>query len=452
MYSKNTQILKSFFSGFTFLLILSLAGSVSASEQSVAWNSKDLDARWLPWIGSWHLVTDKINQGESSLKENYLLTISPGSDRNSVTMKGHRDDKVLVEEKLISDGLSHPLDDKKCSGSYTYSWSENGKRLLLKSESNCPGDPPRRISGMSIIDVNRDWLDIQLLQSGSEKAVSIRKYRNVDRDESIISSRFDPDKVSASRIAASEKFSISEIKELSSKVEPEVLEAALLETKTPFPINSKELIGLSDSGVDSRVVDLMVALSFPDKFSIGREVIPMEQVTAPQTLYRSNYYSYYCPILPWHWSSSSYMSYMYGYSYLGWYLYGGPYYPLWWGYYPPIYDGGGGGGGGGVRGDKGILVKGRGYVRVDSDSSEASPRYAQPRVAPVQSGSRTSSRYAQPNVATPTVSAPVQSSSSSPSGGSPSYSYPSGSSGGSVSTGPSSGQPGASPRGYSSGR
>ena len=466
------------------IFMATLSNNTWASEGMEAEKYQKIDARWLPWVGSWQLVSTKINTGESFTQQEYLLTISPGTDGNSIIMKGQQEDKVLVEEEVIADGLRHPLKDEKCSGYYVYSWSETGKRLLLNSESNCPGDPPRKISGMSIIDNNRDWLDIQVLQNGTEKAVSIRKYRNINSD-AIPSGLFNPDQISASRITAAKNFTINEIIELSGKVEPEVLESALLEIRKPFPINSKQIARLSDSGVNSRIVDLMVAFSFPDKFNVGQEAISLAQAggagggawRAGGMHYRFpyNYYSYYCPILPWHWTSSCYMSYAYGYSYLGWYLSNGYYYPLWT-YYPVYYEGGGGGGGGAVRGT-GTMIQGRGYAAVPG-SSDTSTRYARPRNAPLAQGvqvksSSYSSRYggpssstsykavttgsqsgnpsyAQPRNAPAVQRAPVQSSAPSTYSGGSSY----GSSIGTVTSGSSSGSSGsstASPNGYSSG-
>ncbi|MBN2420523.1 MAG: hypothetical protein JXL81_14125 [Deltaproteobacteria bacterium] len=454
-YAHNLRAILFFF-GVALVLSTASINNARASEHQDPASIDNHDARWLPWIGTWRLVSNKVNTSESPSSEDYFLKIEPGSSNNSIIMKGNQGDKVLVEEELIADGLRHPLNDEKCSGYYNYSWSETGKRLLLKSESNCPGDPLRKISGMSIIDKNRDWIDIQLLLNNGEKAISIRRYRNIDND-SVSPAIINPDNVGMARIAAGKDFSIDEIIELSSKVETEVLEAALLETRTPFPINSSELAKLSDSGVNSRIVDLMVAFSFPEKFTVEEEKISLAQFTGPQGYYSSfrtpyRHYSYHCPILPWHWTSSSYMSYYYGYSYLGWYLGDGWYYPFW--SYPPEYYYGGGGGG--TPSERGTLIRGQGYT-VDQDSSSgtstrrAQPRYAPSgRNAPVQPGSSGAPiRRAVPRNAPAVRSTPVQPSSSFSSGGSTSG-YSGGSS--TTSSSSSSGSPSASPNGYSGGR
>jgi hypothetical protein len=412
--------------GIAFVFSITLTAETRAFDQPDTGSYENLDTRWLPWIGSWRLVSNTVNTIERALEEEYLLTIGPGDSEESIIMKGYREETLLVEEKIIADGLRHPLSDDKCTGWYLYSWSETGKRLMFNSESNCPGDISRLISGMSIIDSAGDWLDIQLVQNGEGKAITIRRYRNVDKD-SVTLSMINETQTSIFRISAGTNFSIGEIIELSSKVEPEVLEAALLEIRKPFPIDSKQLVHLADSGVPSRIVDLMVALSFPDKFTVeGPALYPVQQPEIQQGYpffwlpYRYCFYAH--PIFPWHWASSTCIPY--GYSYLGFNVWPGSYYYFW---SPPYYSGGGGHGG-----DTGRLVEGHGYTRVYPSNSGSSPRRARPRYAPAGQG----------------ASSQTTSSSSS---GTSSSSYPSGSSSTS-SAGSWSQSPSASPSGYSRGK
>jgi hypothetical protein len=416
--------------GVALMLFISLPAVTWASEQPDTVSYEKLDTRLLPWVGSWRLVSNKVNSSESELVEEFLLTIGPDSNENSITMKGYRDETPLVEEVIIVDGLRHQLTDDKCTGWYQYSWSENGKRLLLNSESTCPGDPLRIISGMSIIDENGDWLDIQLLRNGKQKAINIRKYHNVD-NESVTLSVININRISSSRSAAGENFSINEIIELSSKVDSAVLEAALLEMGKPFAINSKKLIHMEDSKVPSRVIDLMVALSFPEKFIVEGDKISLAQGEGYRNGYiyfqmPYHYCSYSHSFFPWHWASSTCVPC--GYSYLGWYGGCDIYYPFW---APPYYTGGGSGG---REINNGRLIGGHGYT---SKSSGSSSRRARPRFAPATQRSRSST--------TNSSSRSSSSSSSRSSNGSSS-----GSSNDSESV-TSSAHPSASPSGYSRG-
>jgi hypothetical protein len=284
---------------------------------------------------------------------------------------------------------------------------------------------------MSFIDDSGEWLDIQLLKSGKEKAITIRRYRNVDNG-TVTLGRINATQARMSRISAGTGFSVSEIIELSGKVEPEVLEAALTEIRKPFPINSKQLVRLADAKVPSPIVDLMVALSFPDKFTVERATISPVQVVASRQTYPYppppppyRYWPYDHPLYPWYWESSIYSTY-YDYWYLGWNGWPGWYYRSWW--YPNY-------GGEGDRHDAGRLVEGHGYTRVSPSSSGSSSRYARPRNTPA----------GQEAVSRPASGSFSGMSSSGYSGGSSS-----GSSGRS-STSSSSRSPCASPGGYSSG-
>jgi hypothetical protein len=410
------------------MFFMSLTAGTLASDQPDTSTHENLDTRWQPWIGSWRLISGDINTSESPMTEQYMLTITPEENGKSIIMKGYRDKEVLSEEKIIVDNMQHPLMSDNCTGWYMYSWSKTGKRLLLKSESGCSGDLKQLISGMSIIDDTGDWLDIQLLQNGTERAVAIRRYRDVDQASVTIGRANGV----LTRISAGENFSIDEIIELSAKVEPEVLEAALLELRKPFPIDSQQLLRLADSKVPSQIVDLMVALSFPEKFKVERTTVssverPMAEMGYPVDIDDCRDHGY--PFFPWYWGASIYSSC--DYWHWGWGIGLGWYYTYWG---RPYFNGEGHGV------DVGRLIKGLGYTRVSpyntgSAPDNAQPRYAQPRNAPA--GQETESR---------------------PGSGSLSGMSSSGYSGGtssSSSTGSSSGSsnkyPCASPGGYSSG-
>jgi hypothetical protein len=416
-----------------FVVLLSLTGLLQAADEIVADGTENVDTRWLPWIGSWRLTSDTINEKADGAKDSYLLNIRPAGDGKSIIMKSSQAGEVLLEERIIVDGSRQPLKDGKCAGWYKYSWSDIGKRLLFESESGCPGEIPRVISGISIITGNRDWLDIQLLQSGEERALSVRKYEAVAGDLGT-GEKTIPGAFGAPRYQAATTLSIDEVIELSHKVAPEVIEAALVELHQPFQINAKTLARLADAKVPSQIVDLMVALSYPDKFTVERHrIAPVQQfnssrseiiVAPPPVWLPFGYWSIYGPYSRWYWSSSIFYPY-YGYWDAGWGIWLGGYHY--------------GRHGGGSESSGGRLVNGRGYSRVSPSHSNSRPRYAQPR-----SNSRSNSGGSYHSVI---------SSSPSPSTGTGSgiSSSISGSSGSGSSSPSSSPAPSASPSGYHGG-
>ena len=407
-------------------LVLSLwIANLAFGAGSATDNKVNTDARWLPWIGSWRLVSDTVGRNAEGAESQLLLDIQTGDDGKSIIMKSTQDTKVLLEEKIVADGSRQPLKDNKCTGWFKYSWSDTGKRLLFESESGCPGEQTRSISGISIIDRNRGWLDVQLLRSGERQAISVRKYEWIAGNSGAVemtiagavdASRFDPDT----------DLTVDEIIELCRKVDPGAVEAALFELGQSFRVDAKTLRRLADSDVPPQVVDLMVALSYPDKFSIQRHRITPVQRTEFENgqIYSEpsyvwlpfGYWSIYGPFSDWYWSPSFYSHY---------------------GYWGPGWDIWTGGGNSGHHGDwdrgGGRLVSGRGYSRVEPNASGSSPRYAHPRT---DSGNNHA------------INPGTTSSSSSVSQGASSSS---GSSGGSTPSSSPAASPSASPGGYHSG-
>jgi hypothetical protein len=442
-----------------------LGSQVFASALFDSQESVTIDVRWIPWIGSWRLVSNTVNRDDRDLKGDYRMEVSPTDSGTAVTMKTFKDDTVLFEDAIISDGISQPLKDKECSGWYKYSWSDTGKRLLFESESRCPDRPAQNISGISVMNRNRDWVDIQLLRNSQDRIITVRRYSLVSEQTEDFTGQ-GVGIAMAGRLKAGTNFSVNEIIELSRMVPEEVLEAALMEFREPFNINSKTLQRLADAEVPTPVIDLMVALSFPDKFYIERDTVSI--MTAGNSgsgkadiIYSSPYYSRYSivdPFFPWYWTPSTYALY---WNY-GWDVWPGVYYPY---YYD--YRGSGSSGGFQQRQDSGRLVAGRGYTRVRSRDSSSAPSGSAVRRS--ASGGRVS------NAGSNSSSRPSARANSSvaPSGSGVSYGSSSGSvsagsaapssSGGSVSSGGSSGSsgggsgysggssPSASPGGYSSG-
>lgn len=188
---------------------------------------------------------------------------------------------------------------------------------------------------------------------------------------------------------AATALTLDDVKEASAKVSPRALEAALVETRASFNLSSKRLLELQAAGVSASVVDLMVALSYPDRFVVERTA-PIDRAYAPIMddpfmlgwafgyPVWSDVYGFYSPL----------------YGAFSPYYYSPFAYPYYRGYNPYYYGGGyyvetGGGGGGGVNlpdrpSGLGRVVDGQGYTRVR-------PRESEPVATPNGGGSTASS-------------------------------------------------------------
>jgi len=427
-----------------FTLTLVPAIPVQASDQADTRTPEIADSRWLPWIGTWQLVSDTVPVANEDLKKKFLLEIRPKEDGKAVMMTAFEDKKVLFEDTITADGASRSLKEDDCTGWYRYSWSDTGERRLFESEMNCGNEASRRISGLSIMNQKEEWLDIQLMQSQDDRIITIRRYKILDKTTGTHDTGIQD--IYGYHAVAGNNFSIKEIIELSHKVPSEVLEAALMEYRAPFKINAKTLTRLADSDIPDSLIDLMVALSFPEEFIIEQDTISPVMRADSGRLERNAYYSvpmpvYYSivdPYFPWYWSPNTYSLYWnYGWS-------------VWPGYYY-VNPGFGGSPGSPDRTNSGILVNGQGYTKVrPTDGSNAQPRYAQERAGSTRSNSRAGSQSSGRTYSRGGGAVGSSGSAGASSSGSGAASAPSsgGSSSGSGSSG--GGSPSASPGGYSS--
>jgi hypothetical protein len=376
-------------------LLLGIAPSASG---------QDVDARWAPFVGCWALV----DGGATSC-------VAP-STAGAVTLTTLVDGKPVFEQTIVADGQPHALTETGCTGTQRSEWSRDGRKLFARAELTCATQPRRTVSGLALMTGDNSWLDVQAIEIAGGTSIRVRKYRraagNAPRPVASI----------APYVGAG-TFTIEDVKEASTRVSPAVLEAVLAETGARFALRARDLVALDDAGVPGSVIDLMVAVSYPEKFQVERR--PAARVDT----YAASFGSV-------GWGSYWGIGYPYFYSYPGYYVdYRGYYSPYGYGYpgsyyyYPPsgVVIGGDGDASGTPGDGDGRVVNGVGYTRVR-------PRGAATRSegANGSSSGSSSARGSSGGRSTMTSSGATQTNSgSSTSDGSSSGSGSSGSSGGS---------------------
>jgi hypothetical protein len=173
-----------------------------------------------------------------------------------------------LTETIVADGTEKPLSEPECRGWQRAEWSTLGARLFARAEITCTGQTPRKVSELSLMISGPTWIDIQLVETDGRKNLRVRRYRRA-ADQRHAGSLPPPARGTAA-IPLSPRLSIAEVKEAAIKVEPETLQAALVELGRGFDLNGKELIELDKAGVPDSVTDLMVALTFPQRLVIER--------------------------------------------------------------------------------------------------------------------------------------------------------------------------------------
>lgn len=354
--------------------------------------AQEADKRWTPWLGCWQMLNERVREGNPEGADavaaagerapggtsDVMVCVAPTPRPDTVTLTTRAANELLLEQMLVADGRAQSTSEAGCTGTQRAEWSREGGRLFTRAEVTCAGRPAGAFSGIATIAGDGTWIDVQATEINGRANVRVRRYRR-----------------SEGQRRGGVSWTVEDVKEASTKVSPAALEAALIESDARFRLNSRSLVELDEANVPDGVIDLMVALSYPDKFQIER------RAEASLDLYQpgygdgewSGYWGYglaypFFSSYPGYYGNYRYYFSPFGYGYYG--LYGGysDYYPgsvITIGVDPvPSPDSG-----------NGRVINGVGYTRVR-------PREAQPadsggggRSGTSSSGRATSGGYSQ---------------------------------------------------------
>jgi uncharacterized membrane protein YgcG len=432
-----------------------------------------------PWIGAWTIIDDRIADRESDrgprtdvetqpTPDGMGLEIVP-SDRAESRDKD-RGEKVTIEiratpdgkgieitrksakqpdvtEVLTLDGSKKQVNAENCSGWQSARLIREAGVIATSSEITCKGTGSFATSDLKMFLAADQMVDILAIKAGEQTRLAVRRME-FERDLASQESRQSLP-ATAARTALSAPWNLETVIELSASIDSSVLEAALIEKHTYLKLTSKSLKQLKQANVPESIIDLLVAISLPDKFQIRKngqvELRPLTVVSSSDNL------RMYYPFDYGYWPGSFFNCFsLYGYYGIG--SYGGMlpgacysyYSPLWWDY--PIYFPGNpippdGSGGGGAAGASARVTANRGYVQIDPIGSG---RHAVPRHG-------YSPQFGHPESSSSQGSSASSGGGSAVSSGGSSGGYSSGSSGGYSGGGGGGGGSSASPGGYSSG-
>jgi hypothetical protein len=275
-----------------------------------------------------------------------------------------RDGAVADRERVAIGETAR--DAEGCSGAERIEWSADGRRVYRSSDQRCTGGIHRRAAGMLAILPSGEWLNAQGVTVDSSTMVRVLRYRPLADAAKVPaevtrSLQGNGMAVAAARTAAAASPSTADIVEASRRVDQDVVSAWLIERNQPFRVDAGRLVQLADAGVPPKVIDLMVALSYPQVFAIDLQ--SREGELRPES--RNDDYRRHRPTIwdPWGYDPAFAWGYYprYGYGYGSRYGYG---------YYgAPVIV---------VRDSDegrshGHAVNGRGYSRGSGSSGSSSP-------------------------------------------------------------------------------
>ncbi|HEY9429384.1 MAG TPA: hypothetical protein VIR34_19640 [Gemmatimonadaceae bacterium] len=350
----------------------------SAAMTGVSAQSNRADARWQPWLGCWEPAG--LVEGLNS----HMLCVLPVEGSSAVELATVDSGRVLVRERVVANGERIRSDESGCTGWKSAQWSPDGEQLYLKSDFDCGGGLHRTATGIFAMAPGGVWLDVQRVSANEGGGVRVIHYRSASapdvlRDELARVTAERELALSTARAAAAGSVSLEDVINASRAVDPGVVEAWLIERRQQFAVDSRQLVQLADAGVPSRVIDAMVALSYPKVFAIGGsndvdmhsgELALQPEESGGRTIlstmmyppYGYGYYGFGLSPFDYYYSPFGYTPYGYGY---GWYPGAGPVVII----RNPNVN----------APEHGRMVNGRGYVRGGQSGSDGSARGSVPR-------------------------------------------------------------------------
>ena len=333
-------------------------------------STQKMDARFNGWLGCWRLEDDIAGTGAR-------MCITP--DRAGVRLQTLVGTHRGIDELVIADGVSRSIVDTECKGTEVAEWSNDGQRVFRTTEVTCNNDGKRIIKSVAFLAPGPMWINVQHVSSDAATAnVRAQRYRRaVNQTLADGSKAAQP---AAAVHLGDMRWSIEDVIEASNRLPADALQAALTDVKQKFNISKKTLLELDDARVPGSVIDLMVALTFPDRFIV-------ERASASMPVGVSTGGGWYDPLMSPMWSgqyancysASGYYGYRSYYNACGPDYYGyntfspyGSYYPYYNNYYPNNWVPVGSGGGGDVTtpSGEGRVVNGRGYTQIRERSPE----------------------------------------------------------------------------------
>lgn len=219
------------------------------------------DAKWSAYVGCWRDVDDPAGNGAR-----VCVTPDGAGVRVSTIVAGQR----VREEVRVADGIARPVDANGCRGTETVRWSAVGQRVYRRAEVACDSGEPRTLSTASYFVAGPIWVDIETVDH--DGATNVRVSRLVRAANQQLPDGTTPG-ATAGRGPGAEamaRFSVADVIDLSTALPPDGVQAAIAEAPTTFRLNAAALTQMADAHVGPRVIDLMVGLTYPQKFQVSR--------------------------------------------------------------------------------------------------------------------------------------------------------------------------------------
>jgi hypothetical protein len=242
-------------------------GVLSALLLAVAFASpaaaQDVDGRWMAFYGCWEPTGEFADSG--------MLCVRPFED--GVELFTVVEGEITTSDVMVSNGEQRTRSMEGCEGWESSEFSNDGRRVFTRSEFVCGEGLPRTSTGVMSLTAPTQWLDVRSMDVDGEQVAWVQEYQLVDPERMAEAGVDDATQglglaVRAARMSAARRITLTEVREAAQRMERKAVEAWVAARKDRFELDADILIDLAADGVDESIIDVVVAVSYPETFSI----------------------------------------------------------------------------------------------------------------------------------------------------------------------------------------
>lgn len=217
---------------------------------------------WYPFLGCW---APEAEEGPS-------LCVRPTVD--GVEISRIAEGTVVSRDTWTTRAEGIRSEQEGCEGVHHAVFSDDGNRVFLSSTYRCEGGNERRESGVLSLPRAGQLLDVRSVDLDVDEPVAwVQRFvaapATVGQEAGIADLPVPSMALETARRVASAPLDIDDVVEATDHLGPGALEAWVAETGDPFPLDGDVLVRLADRGVPAEVIDLMIAVSYPERFAIA---------------------------------------------------------------------------------------------------------------------------------------------------------------------------------------
>jgi hypothetical protein len=243
-------------------------GALSAAFMAVALTAaplaaQDLDGRWMAFLGCWEPIGEVTDSGLLCVR-----TVEDGVELFTVVAG-----EITTSDVMVANAEQRPRSMEGCEGWETSEFSADSRRVFTRSEFVCGEGLPRASSGVMSLTAPTQWLDVRSMDVGGEQVAWVQTYQLVGPERVAEAGVDDATQglglaVRSARMSASRRITLADVREAAERIDTKAVEAWVAARGERFALDGDALIQLADDGVEESIIDVVVAVTYPETFAI----------------------------------------------------------------------------------------------------------------------------------------------------------------------------------------